>query len=94
MDPNHLQIYDQALDRLRKSYVMVYDQSLACETGDVFVWLFQASDGYVHLLRQHTPESLVILAFFCTLMKRLEHHVSFVQNFVPFSFGIRLIARC
>lgn len=72
----HRQEYDHALSELRKSFVMVYTQGMNYETGDIFIWLFGATEGFMELLRAQTQESLAILAYFCVLMRRLEHHVS------------------
>lgn len=73
-DPGLLAIYDAAMEGLRKAFLLAYTIP-GFETGDVFVWVFQVSDGYLDLLRQHTPESLAILAYFCVLLKRLDHYV-------------------
>jgi len=75
-DPGLLEIYNAAADGLRKSFTLAYSTP-SFETGDIFSWIIQVSDGYISLLRQPTPESLVILAYFCVLLKRLDHYVSF-----------------
>lgn len=74
-DEGQLEYYNSALKGLRGAFEMAYSTP-SFETGDVFSWLFQVSDGFLELVRQHTPESLAILAYFCVLLKRLDHYVS------------------
>lgn len=72
-DQNQLQDYDKALDELRKSLILSYYQGINDNGGDLFIWIFRATEGFLQLLRSQTPESLVILAYFCVLLKRSEH---------------------
>ncbi|KAE8449728.1 hypothetical protein EG329_007503 [Mollisiaceae sp. DMI_Dod_QoI] len=44
------------------------------ETADIFYWVFRLPDAYLALLKQHTQESLAILAYFCVVLKRLDGH--------------------
>jgi hypothetical protein len=74
-DADQLQIYEEALESLRLSFLMA-EHSNGLEVGDVFVWIFQLSDSYLQLLRKRTPESLCILGYFCILLKLLDHFVS------------------
>lgn len=71
----HLECYNSAMNGLRGAFVMAYSTP-SFETGDIFSWLFQVSDGFLELVRQHTPEALAILGYFCVLLKRLDHYVS------------------
>ncbi|CAI7669489.1 unnamed protein product [Penicillium pancosmium] len=69
-DQNELQCYLEALDELAKSFATVLDQVV--EITDVFIWLYEISDGYLELLRQQKPEALVIFGYFCVVSKQLE----------------------
>lgn len=70
-DQDELQCYLEALDNLAKSFATVFDTQLV-EITDVFIWVYEASDGYIELLRQQRPEALVIFGFFCVISKQLE----------------------
>lgn len=39
-----------------------------------FVWLYMVSDEYFDLVKDGDNEALCILAFFCVLLRRLDHH--------------------
>ena len=68
-----LQIYLDSLEEMSKSFGMVLDgDAQSCESADVFIWLFLVSDDYLRLLNERTPESLVILGYFCVILKQLE----------------------
>lgn len=66
------EIYNAAVEELRKSYAVCYRPHLGLESGDVFIWLFRISDEFLGLLRERTQEALAIFAFFCVVPKRLE----------------------
>ncbi|KAJ5099567.1 hypothetical protein N7532_006568 [Penicillium argentinense] len=70
-DPNELRCYQEALDDLAKSFAAVFDTQ-SIETADVFIWLYQISDEYLNLLRNRTPEALVIFGYFTVITKELE----------------------
>jgi hypothetical protein len=71
--PHHLAILTSAIDDLRKSFI-VYSQGIVFETSDIFIWLFRVQDDYLELLKRHSQEALVIFAYFCVILKRLDHH--------------------
>ncbi|OQE19455.1 hypothetical protein PENSTE_c015G09514 [Penicillium steckii] len=68
---HELECYLEALDDMAKSFAAVYDTQ-SVETADVFIWLYQISEEYLDLLRQRTPEALVIFGYFCVITKELE----------------------
>lgn len=72
-DQHQLNHYDQAIEELRKSLIMVYFHGVKYESGDVFIWFFRATDGFLQLVRQQTQESLAIIAYFSVLLKRSEY---------------------
>jgi hypothetical protein len=39
-----------------------------------FIWLYMVSDEYVDLVKNGDNEALCVLAFFCVLLKRLDHY--------------------
>jgi hypothetical protein len=72
-DPEHVDTYTHAIDTLRMSFVFIYNQGpRGYETGDIFFWVFKVADEYLQLLKMQTQESLVILAYFCVVLRRLD----------------------
>lgn len=72
-NPAHLKDYLHAIKELRASFNVAYAPNFhTYESADVFVWLFHITDAYLALLTQRTPESLVIFAHFCVVLKRFD----------------------
>ncbi|KAL1989058.1 hypothetical protein VTN96DRAFT_5821 [Rasamsonia emersonii] len=72
-DPAEVAIYFAALDELSKSFGVVMDpEGGRCEPSDVFVWLMQVSDEFLARLRESRPVALVVFAYFCVIIRRLE----------------------
>lgn len=72
-DVNELKCYFSAIDDLSKSFATVEEEGpQSCQTADVFVWLLQISDYYLHLFRQRMPEALTIFSYFDVIMHELE----------------------
>ena len=70
---DELECYFNAIEDLSKSFATVEEEGPQnCQTADVFVWLLQISDEYLHLLRQRKPEALVIFSYFCVITHELE----------------------
>ena len=66
-------VYNLAIDQLREAFNLIYNQNtLLTETADVFCWLYRLSDEYLLFINQRRPEALVIFAYFCVLLKRLD----------------------
>ena len=60
-----LKIYLDALEEMKRTYVLWTDQSpTQWETDDVFVWILAASHEFLELLREQKPVALVIFGFF------------------------------
>ncbi|KAL5347946.1 hypothetical protein ACLOAV_007358 [Pseudogymnoascus australis] len=73
-DPSHVHIYAGAVFELRGSFNIIYATGFqGYESADVFLWLFEVSDEYLHLLKERRQESLVIFAFYCVILKRFDH---------------------
>jgi hypothetical protein len=69
------QVYIGAIELLHNSFTFIYQQGIpGFEIGDVFTWVFRVSDDYLQLLHTHEQEALVIFAFFCVVLKRLDSH--------------------
>jgi len=67
------QVYISATELLHSSFTFAYQQGIpGFEAGDVFVWVFRVDDDYLQLLHRHEQEALVIFAFFCVVLHRLE----------------------
>ncbi|KAL3419875.1 C6 zinc finger domain-containing protein [Phlyctema vagabunda] len=67
--------YSTAFTQLRRIYAIVYSdspESRKLEPGDVFAWVFRVPEEYILLLKEQTPQSLAILAYFAVLIKTLE----------------------
>lgn len=74
-DQQHKQTYIAAIELLRNSFAFIYQQGIpGFEIGDVFVWVFRVSDDYLELLHTQEQEALVILTFFCVVLRRLDSH--------------------
>ncbi|PLB48627.1 hypothetical protein P170DRAFT_436441 [Aspergillus steynii IBT 23096] len=72
-DMEELKIYLDALEEMKRSYVLWTDQCpTQWETDDVFVWPLGVSQEFLELLREQRPVALVIFGFFCPLLHRLE----------------------
>jgi len=74
-DERNKHIYLAAIETLRKSFAF-YDRPgpPGYETGDVFIWIFEVTEEFLQLLREHTQESLTIFSYFCVVLKRLDSH--------------------
>jgi hypothetical protein len=68
LDVETLAIYNKAIDELRKCYAVMYGTTTKPELSDVFRWLWHAPVEYFQFLRQKTPVSLSILAYFAVLV--------------------------
>jgi hypothetical protein len=72
-DERILSCYLDAVDDLAKTFALIEEEGhFSCQTADVFVWLLQISDDYLLLLRQRTPEALLIFSYFCVITRELE----------------------
>jgi hypothetical protein len=75
--PNHpaKEVYISAIEILRNSFTFIYQQGTpGFEIGDVFIWVFRVSDDYLQLLHRQEQEALVIFAYFCVVLRRLDSH--------------------
>jgi hypothetical protein len=74
-DCESVPVYTAAISLLRKSFALYFKKdNFRIETGDVMVWIMHVSDEYVNRLRKHTQVSLVILGFFCVILRMLDSH--------------------
>lgn len=75
-DKDRLDIYSFAIEEMRKTFSVVNSTSYAdLQVTDVSIWIFTATDEYLALLKARDNAALVILGFFCVLLRRLESHV-------------------
>jgi hypothetical protein len=74
IDSDHLQIYIAAIDELEKSYTVVFNYSSPKDVSFeiLLTWLYHFPPEYLLLLKDHTQEALVIFAYGCTLLNRLN----------------------
>lgn len=74
-DPHFAHLYTASIESLQKSFTFVYNSAPhTYETGDVFVWLFRASEEYLALLQNGTQAALAIFAYSCVLFNKLESY--------------------
>ncbi|KAF7590875.1 hypothetical protein BBP40_002289 [Aspergillus hancockii] len=72
-DPEERQTYCDVLDLLSKSFVIIMDSnSRVVETTVVLSWLLEVSNEYIEFLRRKSPLALIIYAYFCVLVKKME----------------------
>lgn len=64
-----------AVGSLKRAFYVFYKTNISDENKHrcVFMWLFKTNDAYFYLLKDHDKEALCILAYFCVLLKRIEH---------------------
>ncbi|KAJ0426876.1 hypothetical protein BJY00DRAFT_306869 [Aspergillus carlsbadensis] len=67
-----LAIYLRELDCLARTLGVALKPGERLETGDVFAWLLEVSDEYLELLRRGEPFALVLFAYFCVCVRRVE----------------------
>jgi hypothetical protein len=60
-----------AVDQLLANFSAVHNRARSsCEMPAILSWPCQVPDGYIELLRESEPWSLVVLAYFCALLKK------------------------
>ncbi|RPB08076.1 hypothetical protein P167DRAFT_494741 [Morchella conica CCBAS932] len=65
--------YFGAIHKLRKSFVSCTDPDMQFNTTSlIFQWPICVSDKYVLLLKERRPRALIIFAYYCVLLKRME----------------------
>jgi hypothetical protein len=68
-------VYLDALSELRVSFVKAYIRGTSFNIWDVVkIWPSRVSDSFVVLLSNEHPGALVLLAYYCILLKRLESY--------------------
>ncbi|KAM3086482.1 hypothetical protein ACMFMG_000613 [Clarireedia jacksonii] len=74
-NPDDTVAYMEAIDELRKSLSVLFSVGPAeFELSDLFMWPYKVSDHYLSLLRRREQLSLIIYAYFCIPMKRLDSY--------------------
>lgn len=67
--------YFGAIHKLHKSFVSCTEPGKQFNTTSlIFLWPICVSDKYVSLLKERRPRALVIFAYYCVLLKRMELH--------------------
>lgn len=72
---NERKAYLEAVDELSKSFSLVFDDPShrnAGDPSDILIWLLSVSDDFLTLLKKRKPPALVVFAYFCVIMRRLE----------------------
>jgi len=67
-----LQICAKELNLLRRSFSLPYSHPTLNAQGAVHIWTGFVSQEYMELLFDRRPEALVLLAYFCVLLKKLD----------------------
>jgi hypothetical protein len=67
-------VYQEALDELARTLGLTMNPGgmRRLETADVFRWLLDVSDDYLHLLRQEAPIALIIFGHWCASIRQIE----------------------
>ena len=69
---DHLYIYSRAIRELQSLYrLLTTDTRL--EILDAFVWIWEVADDFLPLLELSTQGAVVIFAYFCVVLKRLDN---------------------
>ncbi|KAL4783596.1 hypothetical protein BJX76DRAFT_368339 [Aspergillus varians] len=72
-DPGEHGMYMDVVDLLGKSYAMVMrPEARMADTTVVLAWLFEVPDQFLDRLRRQSPPALIIYAYFCILVKKLD----------------------
>jgi hypothetical protein len=69
-------VYEYHIEELRKSFAVV-NKSVSegeIQITDISIWVFHLKDEFLTLLRERDNPTLVILSYFCVLLRRLENH--------------------
>ena len=74
-DPDSLNVYQHAIQELRGQFqVHGLSPPMSLDISDLFLWIFELIDDFFILLKVPTQEAVVIFAYFCVLLKKLEFH--------------------
>lgn len=67
------EMYIQAVGLLSQSYAFVMaDVSRMADTTVVMPWLFEVPDQFMDCLQRKSPPALIVFAYFCVLVKKLD----------------------
>jgi hypothetical protein len=74
-DKKLLGVYKFAIEEMRKTFGVVNASSKTeLQVTDISIWAFTTTDEYLALLKARDNAALVILAFFCVLIRKFECH--------------------
>jgi hypothetical protein len=75
LEPESYDLCMLAIEELRKSFALFHSGAARSpnESSDVFIWLFRVNNGYLDLIRDHCQDAVAIFAYFCVLLKILDH---------------------
>ncbi|KFY83763.1 hypothetical protein V500_09928 [Pseudogymnoascus sp. VKM F-4518 (FW-2643)] len=69
------QIYRDAATELGVAFSCTQDPSAGFTAWDALrIWPMRISDAYLNLLSQHHPGALILVAYYCILLQRLDSH--------------------
>ena len=72
---DNLRIYRHCLRELRGQFHAFSTHSrTSVDISEVFIWIFEVIDDFFPLLKTPTQTAVVIFAYFCVLLKKLEFH--------------------
>jgi hypothetical protein len=82
--------YRNSIYELNKVFRVVYSQPLdTLEATDVYIWAYRIKDEFLTLLKEHTQEALVIMAFFAAAPQRFAAN----KHWFLEGFSMHLISR-
>ncbi|KAJ5930880.1 C6 transcription factor [Penicillium verhagenii] len=67
-------VYDRSLEGLARTLAVAMKpgEGPRLQTGEVFAWLFEASNDYLDLLGQEKPIAIIIFGYFCVALCQIE----------------------
>ena len=67
------EILDEALENLRKIFSMLEFNPEVSKLAVTMTWFTIISDDYLEMLKDKVPEAMLLVGFYCVLLKRLDY---------------------
>ncbi|KIN06869.1 hypothetical protein OIDMADRAFT_109808, partial [Oidiodendron maius Zn] len=70
---NQREHLDEALEKLKKLFSMLDFNAKISKLSVVMTWFLIIPGGYLTMLKEKIPEAMLLVTFYCVLLKRLDH---------------------
>lgn len=70
---NQREHLDEALEKLRKLFIMLEFDTDISKLSVVLTWFLIIPGGYLTMLKEKVPEAMLLVTFYCVLLKRQDH---------------------